>query len=147
MIIHWKPNRVKVVPIVAKNSPTVVGKVTLMPGNNVITDSEWDGIKDNLKYELEKGLISEIVQEIPEVDKEGKETGKKVTVKEFRKMEAERAEEIVKDTYNLKTLKSWKKNESRDSVRAAIQNQIDAIEEGNADREKKQKKESKKNEG
>ena len=162
MIVGWRKKGagVKIIPVSAANG-VVVGKVTLLPGNNEVKDEDWAIARNQVKDEIDRGLIKEIEMEVKTIEKDV-ETGeidpktkksktekKKETVikaKEFKKIEIKQAIEIVNNTSNLATLEKWRKKEGRDSVRAAIQNQIEEVEKYGEEKTRN-KEESKDNDG
>jgi hypothetical protein len=151
----------------------ITSNVTLFPGMNEVSDDIWNVIKDSLKDDIERSLLipgeARKVKKEVEVEKEIEkkvekpdpkdpdktiEITEKVTVKEkeekevdesipFKELKSEEAEKIVKDTWNLKTLKEWKKKEARESVRIVILEQIDHIKKYGEDKKKKIEEEDK----
>ena len=140
MIVSWeKPNAgLKILTAQTKEN-LVSARITLAPGKNDVPDHLWDAAKHNLSHDPEAKWIKEfsekkVVEKLPAGMREaaakkignGKyEISKSIPLKDVKPQEAE---EIIRDTFNLKTLEKWKKEESRDSVRAAILNQIETIE-------------------
>jgi len=51
----------------------------------------------------------------------------KISIKKLESLDAEQVEEIIKDTFNPDTLKSWKKNLKKDSYKALVFEQEKAI--------------------
>lgn len=116
------------------------GSIQLLPGNNLVDDNKWNVARKSVEAEIGKSIIEvasklvEVQEEVEEMD----EKTKKVTLKKVKKMvskskslnelDANEASLIVEDTYSLDTLYKWKDGESRDSVRATILKQIEAVE-------------------
>lgn len=150
MIINWKKINVKIIPAV-KNG-VVVGNVTLLPGNNEVDKDLWAlarlNVLDQIKTKLCVEVATEVkVKETKLKDSKGKPTGevKKetvITAKEFNKLSANEAEEVVADTFNLATLKKWMKKCKYDEVRTSIANKIDEVEKYGTDKKKKEGKDN-----
>lgn len=144
MIIEQTENRVNIIPCVERNG-VVNNKITLLPGCNDVDDELWKKARVSVKDKIERGLIKEHhakVEEkevpIPNTDKKRKVI--KIDSKDLKDLEPEEAEEIVKNTFSLKTLGKWKKSESRDSVRNVILNQIEQVEKHGEEKPKGQDK-------
>jgi hypothetical protein len=203
MIVSWdKPNAgIKVIPAQFENN-AIRGFITLLPGNNEVSDDLWFTAKQNLEHDGERKYIKEfckeeITGEIPKYIKEGsfevianeglesldfdslvtflkadnlykqaikraqeeekdfnrkfilelfRDSGNTLTKKalsyfglsgntkyrifkslKLKEMKAQEALDIVLDTWNTETLAIWRKEESRDEIRAAISNQIELV--------------------
>lgn len=116
MIVNWKQNRV-----------LVAGDLQLLPGNNQVDNDRWAAVRPSLSGHI---AAKNIVEVNAKTEKVGSGDDVKLVVTEklpFEKLEPEAAEAIVKETYDLKTLAGWKKVEGRESVRAAISEQIDLV--------------------
>ena len=153
MIIEWTQTRVKVIPIVKGN--VNVSSVTLLPGCNEVDKNVWEQARKHVLDQIKTGVIKEIETQV--VDKEKiikpasgtgknrvpaeKETVKVLKAKEFNKLEAQKALEILKNTYNTKTLESWQKKEHRDEIRAALANQLELVEKHGTEAKNKKKTE------
>jgi len=153
MIVEWTKDRVNVIPCLGSGG-LIVSKVVLLPGFNDIPDDQWNQARINAKDDIDRKIIVEVSPEKKEEKikakdpKSGIETETTVvsyTGKSLKKMTPTEAEDIVKGTFNLMTLKKWNKAESRDSIKAAIMNQIDMVEKYGED-QAKQKNTSKGNE-
>lgn len=133
MIVEWKDNRVVVIPFDNNNS------IRLLPGFNEVNEDEWKKAKKftNLENDYQWRFIKEVVAEKEIVtEKENKKTGEKIIEKSIEKkfvdlkdLPDEKAEEVVLDTFDIKTLEKWKKIEGRDNVRISIIEQIKNIKE------------------
>jgi len=136
MIVENTKVGLLIVPMVVRN--VVVKNIHLIPGNNEVPAGDWSNSRDLVKDKIELGVVIEHGSpEIEEYSEEWEnEKGKKYSVyrtrikkvKNFREMSLRDSEDIVKKTYNMETLLSWKKRESRDSIRLALMNQIEAVE-------------------
>lgn len=139
MIIEWTKVNVKIIPIIKGN--VNIGKVTLLPGNNEVNKEEWEAARVHVLDQIKTGVIKEHATQVTEEVSGGKGKPKKpitkLTVKEFNKLDIPEAEEIVKNTFNLKTLKTWKKKEGRDTVAALIKEQIELVEKHGTEAKKK----------
>lgn len=137
MIILNTEKRVKVVPY---KHPTVgSGNVILLPGNNDVPNEKWCACRENktILNQIKRNVIVEQhtkveKKKVDEKSKDGKATGKKkevitITAREFDKLNVTEAEEIVLNTFSLKTLKKWKKVCSKDAVVAVIREQIEHV--------------------
>lgn len=139
-----------------KNMPEAIQEygrafIKLIPGCNEIPESTWEAIKikfpiinmkvkDKLIVEVatKKKRKEKIIEEPTIVkDKEGQETVvmKKVPKKydgiestEFEDLSVEKQEELIKDTWNKRTLNKWRKKEIEPSVRLAIDDKLKKIE-------------------
>jgi len=155
MIINWKRQCIKVIPVVAANG-IEVDTVTLLPGNNAVDPKVWQQARLNVLNQIGNSII-EVAAQVEEKqeptgkkikDKNGKEISEKklVTIvkgKTLKQLDTKSAEEVVLDTYNLDTLKKWKEKENRDSVRSAILNQIEIVEKDGPEAKKKKEAEEK----
>jgi hypothetical protein len=137
MIVKWnKKNGIKVIPVL-KNG-VIIEHLSLLPGYNDIKDEVAIDIinsgivKESIESNMLEFLSKESVEEIEVRGKDGakkKEKKKTISAKKLSAMHASNAEDIIKNTNNLKTLERWLKVETRDSVRMVIRNQIDYINE------------------
>jgi hypothetical protein len=115
--------------------------IVLMPGNNVGIDPVlWESLtKDNkvLQAKIENRIIevrhSKVETAKPEekkvVQKEVKEEIEKGASKDLAEFNAKEAAKIVAETYDVSILEEWSYEESRVSVKKAIDKQLKAIEE------------------
>jgi len=133
MILESTASGVKIVPYRRGEGLPVTGKLIILPGHNEIDTKDWNcarkekGIISDLKRGV---LIEHFAKEVVEkvTDEEGKEKPVKVLkAKEFIQLNNQEAADIVQNTFDLKTLKAWKKKEQRESVRVEIINQIDSV--------------------
>ena len=128
MIINWRKKDAGLLTVSMIKDGTIVKTLSLIPGHNELSDDEWDGIKGQLEDKIKVGDIVPIeVESKKEVEVNGKTKSKRITATDFRDLPAEKALKIVRDTYNKKTLNKWRKDESRDEIRAAISEQLDLI--------------------
>lgn len=151
MIINWKKTNIKVIPVVGSNK-LITSTVNLLPGMNDIPENIWMSVRKLVKDEIERGLIEEVQTKVtvetkkvknPETNEEKEEKVEKVQSKELKDIPPKEASEIVKDTYDLKTLNKWLDDEGRSDVRAVLQNQIDHVEKYGRDKRKKSKQKRK----
>jgi len=138
MIINWTKQGLKTISIKAANKASKIKKtVKLLPGFNEVPDDEWKEIKQNpmIQKQIELGIIVEVAEkkEVKKKVKNGKgeeiektvvESGK---AKQLKDLDAEAVVAMVEDTFDVDLLKKWKKEESRDEIRAAIANQLEKI--------------------
>jgi hypothetical protein len=104
-----------------------VGTVlTLLPGGNQVSDENFKTMKAELDF-LESSKKVVIWKSKAEFTAKGV-AKTPVPAKNLADLEAAEAEKLVKATVDAKTLQAWKKAETRDSVRLAIQTQLDKIE-------------------
>jgi len=106
--------------IIGVRSPKGIS-VSLMPGGNKLTKDIYADVKSEIDF-----LVAAKKAEVFSKDDE-KDKNKKVPIESLKDIEANAAEKLVKNTVDLKTLEAWKGEESRDSVRLALQTQIDLI--------------------
>lgn len=120
MMLNNKQTR----PVVATG---LTGQIILQPGINEVPEAEYAFIKPALEG---AGLFkSRLLEEGP--TKEAKEGTKVITVgKSLAECSKEQAEALILETFDVKLLETWKKNEKRDDVRLAIVNQIDEVKKG-----------------
>jgi hypothetical protein len=106
-----------------------VSSFTFMPGINFVSEEMLNSCKADLELHFKEGTFK--IEHKKKVEsKEGKD-GKKEKVlasKEFKDLTAEECEAIIKKTYDRAKLNKLKKAETRDSVRVALQNQIEDLE-------------------
>jgi hypothetical protein len=151
MIVKWNKDGLKVVPVIGENYQQV-DSVTLLPGYNEVKEETWVQARKHCLDEIERGLIEEkdtkvekTSEKVPDPKDPEKKIDKdvtKISAKKFKQYAAEEAEELVKDCWNLDTLKKWKKV-AKESVRPVIMDQIERIEKHGEDRKKKLKGEDK----
>lgn len=96
-------------------------KVYLLPGNNKVDAEAWEQLRPHVAELIGKTLI-EVAGKV--TDKDGKVT---IEDKDLKDLQIAQAEDVVKKTFSLETLESWKVKETRDSVRLAIMNQIEKV--------------------
>lgn len=118
MILNWTKDRI-----------LKVGDLTLLPGMNEVSDEQWLVVRGDVKDHLDRKNLLEVHAEVvKKVDPETKKEVFKIeSAKTLKQLAAKEAEEVVKQTFNLKTLGKWLKEEARDSVRVEIRNQIDSV--------------------
>jgi len=133
MIVNWKKPGAGLL---------VIPVVNLLPGHNDVPDDIWALGRKHCDNHLSAGNLVEIGEDKPVKVMEEQvnpETGKKekVSVEKIvtspltlKKMSPQKAIEVVKDTYSLDTLNKWRKEETRDEIRAELLNQIELIEKG-----------------
>lgn len=134
MIIEWKKNNINYIecfnPVGIKT-----GSITLLPGQNEVEDELWKGARVHVQDDIDRGNIIEKFAKVEikkEIDPETKKEKIEVKIensKDFHNLSLQDQIEVVKDTYNIKTLKEWKKKSAKDSVISEINNQIEMIEE------------------
>lgn len=213
MIVNWKKPKAGALVVPLMNKKVVIGKKTLIPGNNQVSEEEWDKMKKSCQRYIDAGLmevvvVKKLVQPVKEEKKEsdgpsesekadadpnylpyweviealkgmdmydqlseekkkadGKpnlskawllskfeedpvlkdnvfklidaskssEDGNQAPLTEkdvpadIKDLKAADAVDIVVNTFSVETLQGWQKEEGRDEVRAAIANQIEAL--------------------
>jgi hypothetical protein len=156
MIVSNKQNHIIHVPVNSGNLQAI-SNITLLPGGNEVDQDQWNLARENILSKIKKGLVVEEYAKIKEVEKEVtlhktvevnvedpktkeiKKEVKSVTEKKkvkkpvvdatpFKDLKAEEAEELVKETFSLDTLKKWKEQTSKESVRIVLLNQIEKVE-------------------
>lgn len=127
-IVYIENTGTRVVTTKAYNKGAEVGTFIFLPGMNILDSDLYNKLRPNLENKLKekKGGFKEHFIESKEVGKDGKVP--KVTSTDFKALSPEQAEEIVAQVNNIAALTKLKKGESRDSVRAAIGNQLDNLE-------------------
>jgi hypothetical protein len=120
MIIENKTNGIIGVHSSEKNAVA-----TLMPGGNQMSEEIFKYVKTELEF-LENSKKVVIWKTKAEYDARGKAKEVKLA-RNLADLEANEAEKLVAETVDNETLLAWKKAETRDSVRLAIQTQIDKI--------------------
>jgi len=143
MIINWNKPKAGLKVISLLNKEKQISKtIRLLPGNNEIDDADWEVAKQNesIQRSMKAGYIKEVFAKAVEKDedgnvkkdKNGQPKVKEAPAKTLNDLEAEEARAVVEDTYDIDALKKWLKAEGRDEIRAAIQNQIETIENAGA---------------
>lgn len=141
MIVKNNRDGICVVPVVNK-AGTEIGKIILLPGNNEVEAELWKTAKVNVQNHLDRGILKELFAETPKTtkDESGKIVSAPTKAKEFSELTSVEAEKIVSETFNIAVLKKWKEVESRESVRIAINRQIDTIDQYGEDKKAKKTK-------
>lgn len=140
MIINWKKEKAGLLTVSKTTNGAIVKTVSILPGHNEIEDDDWEGIKSQLQSKIDAGHMEVVEEEVvKEIELEnGKTKNKKSIVTKLNELESETALEIVENTFDLKTLKKWKKSETRDEIRAAISDQIEFVKDPNPNKKKDQ---------
>lgn len=128
MIVQWNEARLKGIP-------TGPGKtLVLLGGYNEVAPKDWKVARELVLDEIAAGRLVEVepkLEEVPEIGPDKKPTGgKKVVIKgatAFKDLDPEKAISIVKGTFCLTTLETWRKTSVRDEVRMVIQEQMARI--------------------
>ena len=112
MIINFRKARCLVAARKSK------GSLTIVPGVNILDDTDWDDIKDSLKDRTGGG------KDITTVVKVSKGPGGKDVVTSVKPSELDtaQAETLIKSVDSLDVIKKWLSMESRDGVRAQLFN-------------------------
>lgn len=115
MFVEWNELRLKVVPRIRgaeKGKPgRKAGNVILHPGVNFVPDKIWNEIKGMLESCIETGRVK-----IHEKKKDGK-----ITPMTVNEMDPAQVKSLAKETYDLDTLREMKKQDTREDVRAVLQ--------------------------
>jgi hypothetical protein len=80
------------------------------------------------KLASDSDLAESVIEKLDEMRKANPETVEIEVSRTIKDMTSEEAEELIRNTYDVKLLKKWKADESRESVRAALFNQIEEME-------------------
>lgn len=121
IIIEVKDRRINraVVTIQDENGKSVpIDSFKFVPGVNFVPHETFANIEKSLKLKFDEKVYKKL-----HIDSDSK--AKYECSIDFHKLSAAQAESLVKDIYSVELLENLKKDESRDSVRAAIMNQID----------------------
>lgn len=94
-----------------------VGKLRVLPGNNIVKDSDWDKAKKNplIKARLESGLLVEVQQE--------------TKAKSFDEMTEKDQKAFVLDLNDLAELEKLRDFAKSSAVKSAITKQVKKIKE------------------
>jgi len=143
MILKWNKKCLKVIPVKGKKSNNIKSKIVLMFGYNDIIDEYWPLIEPIVQDRLDDGMLEVIAQE-KEVTRKGP-GGKERNVVEkkpipFSELSSVKADKLIEETFNLKTLEKWLKKETRDEVRLSLKERIDYIKKETSQTAKKDKK-------
>ena len=115
-------------------------KLFLTTGTNEVDVASWEKLRWTVaditvpegtslsKQEEEEGRIIELVSKVI-VGKDGK-TASVEAAATIKDLDIKDAIKVIGDCDRIVTLEAWKEVESRDSVRAAILNRLEAIEKG-----------------
>lgn len=145
MLVEWKKDRLKIIPITKRCINTIrknISQINLMPGYNDIEDDIWDEIKKyvGLDKEIELGYIKENRKEIKSIEKEIIKDGKKIKEKvkvekgiNIIDMEPSEAIDVIDNTWNIPCLKKWYKLEGRTDIRNHIDEKIKEIKNSKSD--------------
>ena len=99
----------------------VIGEFRLLPGCNDVDTVLWNQYK--IDYSFENMLENKQLEEIFETRKKGEE----VIEKEFKDFDFKKKEDILKNTFNIKTLEKWYIVEPDTTIRNRIDEQIKGI--------------------
>jgi hypothetical protein len=162
MLVEWTKMKVKIIPVVGANGKSTEN-IILLPGVTDVDDEKWNKVRSLVDQDIRtKRIIEhhatvtdiEVETEVEVKDEESGEMKKEIKKekkpfhkgKSLKSLTPDEAEEIVKNTFNLETLNKWKTNENRDSIRAAIMNQIELVEKEGRDAAEKKKNKERRNE-
>lgn len=127
-VVYVENASTRVVTTKAYSKGAEVGSFIFLPGLNILDSDLYNKLRPSLEKKLKekkKGFKEHFV-ESKEPGKDGKVP--KVTSTDFKALSPDQAEEIVSQVNNIDALKKLKKGEARDSVRAAIGEQLDNLE-------------------
>jgi len=138
MLVNWTRTGVKVIPIGSSKE-----MVVLAPGYNQVDDEKWKACRDLVLCQIADGRI---VEEWLDVEKNGakhKEAVLSIRHEDakleattvhvpatFRDITRKRIKDVVKETFNPKTLQAWYDDETRDDVRVMVFQQMEAVKKG-----------------
>lgn len=118
-IIRNTEPRFHIVPTKNNGKP-----IKLAPGFNEVPDADWASARSYVVDNLESGIFEELGVEI----KKGKDGQADIIEgKPYHKFSFAEAEKIVKGTFYIPTLESWKTTCPSDSLRSVIMNQIETV--------------------
>jgi hypothetical protein len=135
MIVIWNEQRIKTVSIIArgvKHKKEVLEKlsgsprIVLYPGVNEVNDADFTVAREHLENDIKLKRIEILEKRVPGKTEDGKNTTipEPKTLKDFN---AEKCRALIDQVNEPETLKKWKKRETRDEIRNAIQNRMDEI--------------------
>lgn len=139
MLVFWKKENIKVIPIHANKALDMgfkklsgKGQIVLQPGWNDVNDGDWEyaATIESIQRQLEEGDLKVQGGEEKEVEVnygEAKKKVKKTAPKPFTELTPKAAKGLVKDTNSIETLEGWLDADSRDEVRLAIQKRLDEV--------------------
>lgn len=139
MIIEWKKNRLKIIPLLGLKASKGASQLVLMPGFNDVNDALWKEIKTKFKlirFSLDEGDIVEkvVTTKLETTNKNGKKEVKEKEVTSFKDMSSEDCIKIIDDTWDIKVMKNWKKEDDRADIRNYIDEHIAKIKDNKADK-------------
>jgi hypothetical protein len=137
MLVNWTKSGAKAIQL-----PQSKEMVVLSPGYNQVDDAKWGVCRNLVLCQIADEVI---VEEWSEVERgsgdhkkavfstscEGEKS--KTTVRipaTFRDITRKRTDEVIKETFNVKTLQEWYDNDDRMDIRAKIYNQIEGVNKG-----------------
>ena len=130
MIVKWNEQRINVIPIKNTESNRNKGTIILLPGCNEVAEKYIKYLKMVLESKIKLGKI--VI--IEENNKEGKSK-----ILKFQDMPSERCIQLINETNNVKTLKTWRRKEKRDEIRISIKDRIEEINDYINQKDKKDK--------
>lgn len=99
----------------------VIGDIVLLPGNNDIDTSLWK--KAEKEYNLENLFDNDKIKIISQTQKKGDKT----IELGFKDYPFKKKEDLILNTYNLKTLKKWQSEETDMPIRTKLEKRISSI--------------------
>jgi hypothetical protein len=136
MIINWKKAGAGVLVIPCMNTNRkVVKHMRLIPGHNDVRKKDYEQAEEHLKRYIDAGTMEIIVEEVERKSakpvKKGEERKSEKVLKKVKNIskikKSAKVLKIVQDTWDVDTLESWRIDEGRDEIRAAISNQIELV--------------------
>lgn len=117
-VLDRRVNRVNVMKKDENDKLIPVDSFKFTPGINFVPASVFADIEKSLKFKFDEKVYKKL-----HIDKESKSQFE-VSV-DFAKLTPKQAEALIEDIYSVELLEELKREEARDSVRAALMNQID----------------------
>jgi hypothetical protein len=126
----WAIKDIKEKEAVIKRLQSPVKPVVLVPGWNEVDDNVWFLCRNHIIDKIDSGKIEELSREEKGDDGAKKFVG--ITIGDFKNRQGavyspERLVQIIRGCNVIKTLESWKKQESRDEIRLEIAFQLEKL--------------------
>jgi len=145
VMVEWNDDRIKVLPQIPKlkkilrefikndkNKKTKANVLYLTSGINYIPKEYWEACKKHrmIQYDIESKRLVEVKAEVEKTvvnESTGKKTTKKIEAEKFSDFDSSKKEDIIKDTYDVRSLEKFLDEEKDSDIRLTIQKRIDEI--------------------